>query len=184
MLHPPDHPADRVRESAVLLTARRGHDLDAWMTTVEADELPALHAVVNGLRMDLPAIVAGLTLPFSNDPIEGANTKVKFLKRQMYGRAGFPLLRQRILLAENGSSRPPSPCQSRSLYRPSRRSADTVTFKSRNASGPVTDGRTTVWVREQGRDRAVGRQRSPVVPDRSQARQPRARGVDSARAAP
>jgi hypothetical protein len=34
-----------------------------------------------------------------NGPIEGANTKVKFLERQMYGRAGFPLLRQRILLA-------------------------------------------------------------------------------------
>ncbi|MFI5490558.1 hypothetical protein [Micromonospora echinaurantiaca] len=31
--------------------------------------------------------------------MEGANTKVKFLKRQMYGRAAFPLLRQRILLA-------------------------------------------------------------------------------------
>jgi transposase len=42
--------------------------------------------------------VAGLTLPYSNGPMEGANTKVKFLKRQMYGRAGFPLLRQRILL--------------------------------------------------------------------------------------
>jgi transposase len=43
--------------------------------------------------------VAGLTLSYSNGPMEGANTKVKFLKRQMYGRAGFPLLRQRILLA-------------------------------------------------------------------------------------
>jgi len=48
---------------------------------------------------DLPAVVAGLTLPYGNGPMEGANTKVKFLKRQMYGRAGFPLLRQRILLA-------------------------------------------------------------------------------------
>jgi len=48
---------------------------------------------------DLPAVVAGLALPYSNGPIEGADTKVKFLKRQMYGRAGFALLRQRILLA-------------------------------------------------------------------------------------
>ena len=44
-------------------------------------------------------VAAGLTMPYSNGPIEGANTKVKFLKRQMYGRAGFDLLRQRILLA-------------------------------------------------------------------------------------
>jgi transposase len=82
-----------------LLTARRGHDLDAWMTAVETDDLPALHAFVHGLRKDLPAVVAGLTLPYSNGPIEGANTKVKLLKRQMYGRAGFALLRQRILLS-------------------------------------------------------------------------------------
>jgi transposase len=91
--------AGRIREFASLLTNRRGHDLDAWMTSVAADDLPALHGFVHGLRMDLPAAVAGLTLPYSNGPIEGANTKVKFLKRQMYGRAGFALLRQRILLA-------------------------------------------------------------------------------------
>jgi hypothetical protein len=57
-------------------------------------QLTALHGFVHGLRKDLPAVIAGLTLPYSNGPIEGANTKVKFLKRQMYGRAGFSLLRQ------------------------------------------------------------------------------------------
>jgi transposase len=90
---------DRVREFARLLTARRGQDLDAWMTAVEDNDLPALHAFLHGLRKDLPAVVAGLTLPHSNGPMEGTNTKVKLLKRQMYGRAGFPLLRQRILLS-------------------------------------------------------------------------------------
>ncbi len=69
------------------------------MSMVDASDLPALHAFVRGLRKDLPAVVAGLTMPYSNGPIEGANTKVKLLKRQMYGRAGFPLLRQRILLS-------------------------------------------------------------------------------------
>ncbi|MGO4650045.1 transposase, partial [Nocardia sp. 2YAB30] len=38
------------------------------------------------------------TLPYSNGPCEGVNTKTKLLKRQMYGRAGFRLLRHRILL--------------------------------------------------------------------------------------
>ncbi|PWU51355.1 hypothetical protein DLJ46_05145 [Micromonospora globispora] len=89
--------AQRIREFAGLLTTRRGHDLDAWMAAVEAGDLPPLRAFVHGLRKDMPAIVAGLTLPFSNGPIEGS-TKVKFLKRQVYGRAGFLLLRQRILL--------------------------------------------------------------------------------------
>ncbi len=79
--------AERVTQFAELLTGRRGQDLDTWMTAVDADDLPTLHGFVHGLRRDLPAVVAGLTLPYSNGPIEGANTKVKFLKRQMYGRA-------------------------------------------------------------------------------------------------
>jgi transposase len=88
-----------VRAFADLLTARRGADLEEWMTAVEASDLPALHAFVRGLRKDLDAVVAGLSLPYSNGPIEGTNTKFKLLKRQMYGRASFALLRQRILLS-------------------------------------------------------------------------------------
>ena len=41
---------------------------------------PAMHAFVRGLRKDLPAVVAGLSMAYSNGPIEGAN-KVKLLKR-------------------------------------------------------------------------------------------------------
>ena len=69
------------------------------MSTVEASDLPALHAFIRGLREDLPVVIAGLSLPYSNGPAEGVNTKVKLLKRQMYGRAGFALLRSRILLS-------------------------------------------------------------------------------------
>ncbi|GAA4550150.1 hypothetical protein GCM10023175_39700 [Pseudonocardia xishanensis] len=69
------------------------------MSSVDGSDVPALHGFVRGLRKDLSAFVAGLTLPYSNGPIEGANTKVKLLKRQMYGRAGFALLRRRILLS-------------------------------------------------------------------------------------
>jgi len=69
------------------------------MNAAEASDLPALHAFVRGLRRDLAAVVAGLSMPYSNGPIEGANTKIKLLKRQMYGRAGFALLRRRILLS-------------------------------------------------------------------------------------
>ena len=44
-------------------------------------------------------MVAGLSMPYSNDPIEGANTKVKLLKRQMHGGGRFAVLRQQILLS-------------------------------------------------------------------------------------
>ncbi|MEH1130766.1 transposase [Micromonospora sp. CPCC 206061] len=77
----------------------RGDSSALPVSKMDNVDLPALHAFVHGLRMDLPAVVAGLTVSHSNGPIEGANTKVKLLRRQMYGRAEFPFLRQRILLA-------------------------------------------------------------------------------------
>jgi transposase len=60
--------AEHVRACAELLTNRRGADLEDWMTAVEASDLPALHAFVRGLRKDLDAVVAGLSLPYSNGP--------------------------------------------------------------------------------------------------------------------
>ncbi|TCO55743.1 transposase [Actinocrispum wychmicini] len=92
--------AARVREFATILTQRRGQDLTEWVTTVRLDTLPGFDSYLNGLLKDWDAVVAGLTLPFSNGPTEGVNTKIKYLKRQMYGRAGFSLLRKRILLSQ------------------------------------------------------------------------------------
>lgn len=80
---------NRVRQFAGMLTGRHGEDLDTWMTCVDADDLPALHGFVHGLRMDLSAVVAGLTLPYSNGPIEGANTKVKLLGGCGWAPAGW-----------------------------------------------------------------------------------------------
>jgi len=68
-----------VRAFAGLLTDRRGAELEGWMSAVEASDLPALLGFVRGLRKDLPAVVAGLSLPYSNGPAEGVNTKVKLL---------------------------------------------------------------------------------------------------------
>lgn len=87
-----------VREFAAILTERRGQDLTDWINRTRAHKLPGFDQYLNGLEKDRDASVAGLSLPYSNGPTEGANTKVKLIKRQMYGRAGFALLRHRILL--------------------------------------------------------------------------------------
>ncbi len=92
--------AVRVREFAGILTQRRGQDLAGWITQTRLDALPGFDSYLNGLVKDRDATVAGLTLPYSNGPAEGVNTKVKLLKRQTYGRASFALLRKRILLVE------------------------------------------------------------------------------------
>ena len=58
-----------------------------------------MHAFTRGLDLDISAATAAVTLPFHNGRPEGVNTKTKMVKRQMYGRAGFELLRHRILLS-------------------------------------------------------------------------------------
>jgi hypothetical protein len=47
-------------------------------------------------------VTAGLTLQWSNGVTEGQIHRLKLVKRQDYGRAGFALLRQRVLQAAQG----------------------------------------------------------------------------------
>jgi transposase len=79
-----------------LARERRGSDLAAWITAATDSGLEELARFARGLQKDLAAVTAGLTLPWSNGPVEGQVTRLKLLKRQGYGRAGFPLLRQRL----------------------------------------------------------------------------------------
>lgn len=72
--------------------------LSTWITSVQAEDLPHLHAFTRGLMRDRDAVNAALTCPHRNGGTEGVNNKTKLIKRQMYGRAGFTLLRHRILL--------------------------------------------------------------------------------------
>jgi transposase len=79
-----------------MVREHRGSDLGAWITATIDSGIDALARFARGLQEDLAAVTAGLTLPWSNGPVEGQITRLKLLKRQGYGRAGFPLLRQRI----------------------------------------------------------------------------------------
>ncbi|MDQ0408781.1 transposase [Streptomyces sp. DSM 40167] len=92
--------ADLVRGFAALLKPAEGNDakLTAWITAARAVGLPHLRSFTNGLEIDRPAVNAGLTLPYHNGRAEGVNTRTKRIMRQMHGRAGFDLLRHRILL--------------------------------------------------------------------------------------
>jgi transposase len=65
------------------------------LVVIAAVRLPVAHGLV---ITDIQAATAALTTPHHNGRTEGVNTKTKMIKRQMYGRAGFTLLRHRILL--------------------------------------------------------------------------------------
>ena len=88
-----------VQEFFRLVHARQGTHLDSWMSKVEASGIPELQREASGTQRDKAAVLAGLTLIHSNGQVEGQITKVKLIKRTMYGRAGVALLRQRVLHA-------------------------------------------------------------------------------------
>jgi transposase len=91
--------ADHVTEFAKILTGRHGERLDAWIAAVEADDQPNLHSFTTGLKQDHAAVLNGLTLPHNSGAVEGNVNRIKMIKRQMYGRASFGLLRKRVILA-------------------------------------------------------------------------------------
>ncbi|MEU4359763.1 transposase [Streptomyces virginiae] len=91
--------ARHVRAFAELMNDRRGRQLKEWIAGVHADQVPALNTFATGLLQDLDAVVAGLSLSYSSGAVEGHNNKIKMIKRQMFGRAGFDLLRKRVLHA-------------------------------------------------------------------------------------
>ena len=72
--------------------------LAGWMGAVDAD-LPVLRSFTAGLRRDLDAVVAGLTLEYNSVAVEGTVNRIKQLKTAMFGRAKPDLLRKLILLA-------------------------------------------------------------------------------------
>jgi transposase len=79
---------------------RQGENLDGWLEEVEEHGSAELRSFAQGLRKEYQSVKAGLTLAWSNGPTEAQIQRLKLLKRQMYGQAGFTLLRQRVLHRE------------------------------------------------------------------------------------
>ena len=73
-----------------------GTALAAWMETARGT---LLDGFARGLERDRKAVAAAIATPWSTSPAEGQITRLKAIKRSMYGRAGFHLLRQRVLMA-------------------------------------------------------------------------------------
>ena len=93
-----DRLAEHVTGFAKMMTKHTGErDLAGWLERVEANDQPELHTFAAGIRLDLAAVTAGLSLPHSSGPVEGNLNRLKAIKRQMYGRASLDLLRKRVI---------------------------------------------------------------------------------------
>jgi transposase len=80
-----------------MVRERTGEQLDSWLKEVEASHLKAFESFITSVQQDKDAVLAGLTLPWSTGPVEGQVNRLKLIKRSMYGRAKFDLLRLRVL---------------------------------------------------------------------------------------
>jgi len=85
------------QEFVHLLRERQASGLESWLQRAEASGIPALKGFAQGLRRDYAAVAAAFSLEWSQGPTEGQVNKLKNVKRSMFGRATFALLRQRVL---------------------------------------------------------------------------------------
>ena len=90
---------DLAQEFATLVRQRQPAQLDTWLQRATTSAQEALRRFATGLRDDYAAVKAGVTLPWSNGPVEGPINRLKMLKRQMFGRARLALLSRRFVLA-------------------------------------------------------------------------------------
>jgi transposase len=88
---------DLAIEFALLIRKKATRTLAEWLASAEASASPELRSFAAGLRTDEAAVRAAVETPWNNGPVEGHVNRLKTIKRQMYGRAGMPLLRSRVL---------------------------------------------------------------------------------------
>jgi transposase len=79
------------------LQSKNGNQMLAWIDNVASSAHVPLARFAQGLRRDSKAVIAAVESPWSSGQVEGQVNRLKTLKRQMYGRAGFALLRARVL---------------------------------------------------------------------------------------
>jgi transposase len=73
--------------------------LQRWMEETKKSNIPELKAFAIKLSQDKEAVLAAMILPYSQGQTEGQVNKLKLIKRSMYGRGKFDMLRQRVLYA-------------------------------------------------------------------------------------
>ena len=82
---------------SAVLRNKDANALQPWMDRANAAGLPAIKSFCDGLSRDRAAVMAAISLTWSNGQVEGQVHRLKLIKRQMYGRASFKLLRSRVL---------------------------------------------------------------------------------------
>ena len=89
-----------VKEFHATIFSKKPEKLDTWIEYAQKQNIPELQSFVEGILKDLTAIKNGIIYPFNNGLAEGSVNKIKVIKRIMYGRNSFELLKAKVLLHE------------------------------------------------------------------------------------
>jgi transposase len=97
-LSPEDETVYPLAQEFVEMVRRHGGlSLDSWLQRARESKVRELVSFANSLERDKAAVLAGLSLPYSNGQVEGQVNRLKLIRRSMYGRGQLDLLRKRVL---------------------------------------------------------------------------------------
>lgn len=89
---------DIAKDFKTLLFSKKEYDLEVWIKRAKTLNIRELNSFIAGIERDLEAVKNSINYEFSNGLAEGTVNKIKVIKRIMYGRCSFELLRKKILL--------------------------------------------------------------------------------------
>jgi len=87
-----------VKEFKDIMFSKKEDKLDKWIDKTKKYKIPEMDSFINGIERDLEAVKNGIKYNYNNGLAEGSVNKIKVIKRIMYGRCSFNLLKQKVLL--------------------------------------------------------------------------------------
>lgn len=85
------------KEFHAVMFSKKPEKLDQWIVSAQKHDIPELQSFVEGILKDLKAVKNGIIYPYNNGLAEGSVNKIKVIKRTMYGRNSFALLKSKVL---------------------------------------------------------------------------------------
>lgn len=89
-----------LREFQRIVFSQKTNELKSWISETATYDIPEVTSFLDGIRKDIDAVENGITYQYNNGLAEGSVNKIKLIKRIMYGRNSFNLLKAKVLLNE------------------------------------------------------------------------------------
>ena len=87
-----------VKEFKEIMFSKKYKELEKWTKKAKKYKIPEINSFINGIERDFEAVKNAIKYNYNNGLAEGSVNKIKLIKRIMYGRCSFELLRKKVLL--------------------------------------------------------------------------------------